>query len=659
MKTTNVLKKTLIKAPLALAIAASATATSAYEYNNGDLNMTLSNTLGYGIAIRTEDRDEGQIMPGNADSFENLEGLGSSYNYDDGTLNYDQYDIYTHAVKLTTDLEVTYRNYGGFFRTRLFYDDAIMNGDPKFKDFNEETEDAAGLGYDLLDAFIYSDFDIGDIPVSLRLGRQVLSWGESTFIQGGIASINPLDATAFRKPGVEVKELLIPVGMAYVSAGLTADLSFEAYYQYEWDKTRIDQCGTFFSTVDFVADGCGPVILGGTNDEREILRARDGEIDEGRPLSERVQPITERLEDQEPRDDGQYGASFRLYTDINDGTEFGLYYLRYHSRLPFINGYLTNQDRAGYLTQDGVENRQVNPDAEFDTYRPLYQIEYPEDLDLFGLSFATTTPGGLSIGGEISYRPDFPIQWNAFELVLAGNLAPESRLLQRRLELAGGLEDANGNLNPNVIDLFGNLSKGYDRYDVYQAQTTMITFIDRVLGADQFRGAVEFGVNYIADLPDTDTHRYGRSGAYGIGNNDGVDPFADPSIDFCSADTRDLPGARGTVTNDGKNANPANCTDDGYVTQWAGGVRARGGLFYNNAFKGINLIPNFAFGYDIGNGPEPGAQFIDERLALTVGLAAEYGNSLVGTISYTNFSGGKYNVVKDRDNLALAVTYSF
>ena len=83
-----------------------------------------------------------------------------------------------------------------------------------------------------------------------------MSWGESTFIGGGINSINPIDVSAFRRPGAEIKEGLIPVNMFYVSQSLTDNLSAEAFYQLEWDQTVTDNCGTFFSQPDVVSDGC-------------------------------------------------------------------------------------------------------------------------------------------------------------------------------------------------------------------------------------------------------------------------------------------------------------------------------------------------------------------------------------------------------------------
>ena len=562
-------------------------------------------------------------------------------------MNFKENSIYTNVFKYSTDLEINYKNYGAFVRARAFYDTELVDGEREFKELNDATIDAAGKGYDLLDAFVWADYDFGDTPVTFRVGRQVLSWGESTFIQGGVNSINPVDAAAFRRPGAEVKDGLLPVNMLYTSIGLTADVSLEAFYQLEWEKTRMDPCGTFFSTVDFAADGCGPVLLAGDEDERGTLALRDAEIAAGVPLSNRLAPATERLSDDEPRDDGQYGLALRWYSEALGDTEFGFYYTNLHSRLPYINGVVTNYDTLGAIT--GVKDAQINADASYDTKYPLYQMSYPEDQKQLGVSFATSTSGGASIGGEISYRPDAAIQWNAFELILGGLALPTSRLYQDRLEDLGGY-DGSGTAPPyhNAAPLAGEKVEGYDKMDIWQAQMTIIKFYDQVLGADRLAIAAEVGATFVPDLPSLDDARYGRSGAFGLGDAVGVDPLLG-TADGCST------GYSGS----GANSNTDNCTDDGYVDQLAGGIRVRAGIDYNNAFSGVNMTPKMSLAYDVGNGPEPGAQFIDQRLVASVGVNFVYLNRTQVSVDYTNFSGGDYNTVKDRDNIALSASYSF
>ena len=643
MKITNKGLRSMKKLPLALAVSAlAATTVHAVEFNFGELGVQIDNNVSYGVAWRTEKPDARQVMPGNGPAI-GIVGEGSSYNYDDGTLNYKKGDVYTNVFKWSGDLELKYQNYGAFFRPRAWYDTEIMDGSTRFKPLVDGTKSYAGRGAELLDAFVWADYNIGETPVNIRLGRQVVSWGESTFIQGGINSINPVDASAFRRPGAEIKEGLLPVNMAFASIGLTADTTLEAFYQLQWEKTRTDPCGTFFSTIDFVADGCGPVILGGTEAEQFYLDGRDIDIANNVPLFDRnVLPITERLGDDEPKDDGQFGLALRTYTDLFGGTEFGAYYMNIHSRVPYISGVVANRRGAG---------AQINPDPYINSARPLYQIAYPEDIQIMGLSFSTSTPNGASISGEISYKPNLPLQWNAFELILGGNLAPYSRMYQDRLAALGGDE----------TKLAGTLMEGWDEYDVWQAQMSYIQFFDRMLGADRLTFIAEVGVTHIPDLPSTDDARYGRSGAYGIGNNEGVNPAVAgtpfESFDFCKNAT--LPAGLGGGANAGANVNPQNCTDEGYVTEWAGGIRVRTSLDYNNVFAGVNMTPSLTLSYDKGYGPEPGSQFIDKRFVYSLGATFVYQNNASLDVAYTGYEGGDYDQMIDRDNVSLALKYAF
>src|SRR5690554_1051646 len=605
MNKSNAMKKVFLRAPLALAVTALSVGTAqAIEFNFGDLRAQIDNNVSYGVSMRTESPDKGQIMPQNiglAPGDPGFNDMGASYNYDDGNLNYKRGDVYSNVLKWSGDLEIGYKNFGAFTRARAWYDQVIMDETPRFKAYNDATKSYAGKGAEILDAFVWGDFEIAEMPLNVRVGRQVLSWGESTFIQGGISSINPVDASAFRRPGAEIKEGLLPVNMAFTSIGLTANTTLEAFYQLQWEKTRTDPCGTFFSTIDFVADGCGPVLL--SHSEDEIT----GDFYN---LS-----IVPRMSDDEPKDDGQFGLALRTYTDLLGGAEFGVYYMNIHSRMPYISGQPLVDPRSG---------------ANFTQSRLEYQIAYPEDIQIMGVSIATSLPNGASLGGEITYKPDLPLQWNAFELIFAGvpGAQDNSRFfLEREQELGG------------VVNI-GEKVDGFDKFDVWQAQTTYIQFFDRVFGADQLAMVAEAGVNYIPDLPNKSVARYGRSGAYGIGNTTGGNVCNDTSSTLA-------------------NVNHSYCTDEGYVTEWSGGIRVRAGLSYNNAFSGINVTPNINLGYDMGYGPEPGAQFIDKRITYGLGVSFVYMNNATVDLTYAGFDGGDYDQMVDRDNVSLAVKYSF
>ena len=137
-----------------------------------------------------------------------------SANGDDGNLNYrDSGDLISHAVKATVELDVQWRNYGGFARATAFYDFENHNKDG----LSDIAQKRVGKEARLLDAYVYGNHDPGGHFLTWRLGKQVVSWGESTFIQGGINVINPVDVSKLRVAGAELKEAFEGVNMLYGS----------------------------------------------------------------------------------------------------------------------------------------------------------------------------------------------------------------------------------------------------------------------------------------------------------------------------------------------------------------------------------------------------------------------------------------------------------
>ncbi|MDX1599010.1 MAG: DUF1302 domain-containing protein, partial [Marinobacter sp.] len=461
------------------------------------------------------------------------------------------------------------------------------------------------------------DWYLGNVPLSLRYGRQVLSWGESTFIQGGINVINPIDVPAFRAPGSELKDALLPVEMFYMSAGVTENITLETFVQADWEPVRPDDCGTFFSTNDFASDGCGPVLLA-------------GQLPDSQALAQGF--IAPRLGDQEADSKDQFGAALRWYVPALNDSELGFYYIKYNSRLPYVSGLVNNPaSPEGSQTNDPTK-----PTATF----PSYFIEYPENINLYGISINTTIPGGYSLGAEYSFRDNVPIQWNAFELLLGGiqartdadgNQTPLSLLERQRLEEAGG-----ANLAGTAVD-------GYDRFKVSQAQFTLIKFFDQVMGASRMSLITEFGATYIHDFPDPDEARYGRSGTFGVGQ---IPLESLGGFDICAA---------------GANLNTNYCNNEGFTTDFSWGYRARLVWDYNNVFAGINLSPQLAWSHDVqGYSPQPGGAFNEGSKAIGLSVQAVYQNKITGNIGYTNFFGGKpYNELTDRDFVSASVSYSF
>ncbi|MBH3413293.1 DUF1302 domain-containing protein [Pseudomonas putida] len=626
--------------PLAVSLASTlASPAFAVSFNIGEIEGQFDSSLSVGASWSTANPNKNLIGVNNG-------GKGLSQTSDDGHLNFKKGETFSKIFKGIHDLELKYGDTGVFVRGKYWYDFELKDENREFKDISDSNrkEGAKSAGSELLDAFVYHNYSIGDQPGSVRLGKQVVSWGESTFIGGGINAINPIDVSAFRRPGAEIKEGLIPVNMFYVSQSLTDNLSAEGFYQIEWDQTVVDNCGTFFSQPDVIADGCnnnlavlatknslasrlGPLATPVTN----TLAARGvtyGNPDEG--------VIVRRGADRDARDSGQFGLAMRyMFEPLN--TEFGGYFMNYHSRAPIFSGrgadaqFYSPTGRAGALGRAGVPAGALA--NLLPSLMPLqvagnssYYVEYPEDIRLYGLSFSTTLPTGTAWSGEISYRPNAPVQLNTTDILYSG-LTP---------------------LNPNVSVLKGTPGAdqpGYRRKEITQLQTTFTHFFDQVMGAERLTMVGEVGWTHVGGLESTSKARYGRDPVFGPG------PLPSGQCE-----------ALNTSTLGTSNANNVSryCENDGYTTADSWGYRVRAIWDYNNVFAGVNLRPSVAWSHDVdGYSPGPGGNFEEGRKAISLGLDAEYQQTYTASLSYPSFFDGKYSTVDDRDFVALSLGVNF
>ncbi|MCY1276639.1 hypothetical protein D9M69_204940 [compost metagenome] len=636
----------LAKLPLAVSLASSLSApASAVSFNVGEIEGSFDSALSIGASWSTESPNKDLIGVNNG-------GRGLSQTSDDGHLNFKKGETFSKIFKGIHDLELKYGDSGMFLRGKYWYDFELKDEHRLFKDIDDDgrKEGAKSSGAQLLDAFVYHNYSIADQPGTVRLGKQVVNWGESTFIQNGVSSINPVDVSALRRPGAELKEALVPVNMFYLSQNFTDSLSAEAFYQLEWDQTVIDNCGTFFSQPDVVADGCdgnlavlrtqqalagalGPlgVPVGNVLSNNGV---NFGNPDEG--------VIVRRGGDRDARDSGQYGFSMRYFANELD-TEFGAYYMNYHSRLPIFSGHAADPSVFGLfspLNPNGIGAQLVaagvplaNAGAVAQQIAPLvvagnssYFIEYPEDIQLYGLSFSTTLPTGTAWSGEISYRPNAPVQINTTD-ILFGGLTP---------------------LNPNVSLLQatpGRDTHGYRRKEITQLQTTFTHFFDQVMGAERLTMVGEVGWTHVGGLESTSKVRYGRDPVFGPG------PL--PAGQCEALNTSTLAGGP-------QNNVSRYCENDGFTTADSWGYRVRAIWDYNDVFAGVNLRPNVAWSHDVdGYSPGPGANFEEGRKAVSLGVDAEYQNTYTASLAYTSFFDGKYSTVDDRDFVALSFGVNF
>ncbi|WP_409276735.1 DUF1302 domain-containing protein [Pseudomonas defluvii] len=613
------------KLPLAVSLASTLAGPAfGVSFNIGEIEGQFDSSLSVGASWSTAKPNENLIGVNNG-------GKGLSQTSDDGHLNFKRGETFSKIFKGIHDLELKYGDTGVFVRGKYWYDFELKDEHREFKDISDSNrkEGAQSSGGQILDAFVYHNYSIADQPGSVRLGKQVVSWGESTFIGNGINSINPIDVAAFRRPGAEVKEGLIPVNMFYVSQSLTDNLSAEAFYQIEWDQTVVDNCGTFFSQPDIIADGCSNN-LRLLNSSRSVpgaflpfLAANGVDINEEGVL-------VRRSADRDARDSGQFGVAFRYMFEPLD-TEFGAYFMNYHSRAPIFSA--TGAAPAVYT---GVAGNPLAPLIV--AGNSSYFVEYPEDIRLYGLSFSTTLPTGTAWSGEISYRPNAPVQLNTTDILYSAVVPLGGRY-------------SNASLLTGVP---GEDQHGYRRKEVTQFQTTLTHFFDQVMGASRLTVVGELGVTHVGGLEDSSKLRYGRDPVYGPG------PLpATGGLNTCSAILN-----TGTINGAGPGASTANlsrnCEDDGFTTSTSWGYRARAIWDYNDVFAGVNLKPNIAWSHDVsGYSPGPGGNFEEGRKAVSLGLDAEYQNTYTTSLSYTNFFDGKYTTVDDRDFIALSFGVNF
>ena len=623
-------KRKLLPAALtASLLALGCTTANAIEFSSGEWSGSFDTTISYGAIWRSGDlKDDGagkayfnSLIVG-ADNAQKREAPGRwSVNTDDGNRNYpDGGDLVANTIKFTSELDVRYKNYGAFTRFMGFYDFQNHN-----KDFlSDEAIKRVGKDIRLLDLYVWGENEVGDRFLNWRLGRQVVSWGESTFIQGGINVINPVDVSRLRVAGAELKEAFEGVNMLWGSIDLTPSLSLEALYMFEYREIIPDPAGAYFSTNDFGTPGGAYVMLGfGAPDQPVInpdlyetvcIEGNYGASDqvlnpEGVPLPPELVAVgcsaaVPRTDTQFPSDSGQWGLALRYFSEKLNGTEFGFYFLNYHSRLPLNSG----------LAVTGLSATSAR-----------YFTEYPEDINLWGVSFNSNV-GTWALSGEVSYRPNLPLQVDDIELLFAALTPLNVNFPAHALQFHSQLGEFEA----------GDLITGWDDFDSWQAQltTTKLFGPNNFLRANQLVFVAEAGFNYVPDLPDQDVLRF---------NGPGTDTGG--GYDYLTGDLR----------------NPITECACGFADDFSWGYRLVFKADYNDALGPTTVSPRIAWAQDVsGTTPGPGGSFIDGRKGLTLGVGFNYLNEWIFDLSYTNYSGGgRYNLLQDRDFFAASVRYSF
>ncbi|TMM43746.1 DUF1302 domain-containing protein [Colwellia ponticola] len=682
------------KKPLAIGIAAALSMTlltsvvnnaQAARFELGDVEISFDSTFSVGSSWRTEDRNWNDNVgksnntnngydfsnysifspsPTKEDIWAQGEG-GYSTNGDNGNLNYNAGESFSKIFKGVHELDVHYQNVGIFMRGMYFYDFAMMDDDRAASNVltgdvfdpcrDGEAREQVCKDIRLLDAYVYGDFEISGMPFSVRVGEQVISWGESTLISHGISEINPVDVARLRAPGAEVKEAFIPFGALWASLGVTDNFNVEMFYQYSWEKTILPPPGSYFSNNDFAGDGgqYNSVQLGfggspdmNLDDLMESLNdigtaVKTGNItpeQAGKMYAAYAGSVTLRAPgtkaENEPENGGQYGLRLSWFLPEFNDTEISLYHVNYHSRRPIFSGVTADFSATsiggdiGYLAANEINEGNY---TELTTFSRV-ELDYVEDIKMYAMSFNTTV-GNTAVAGEISYRQDEPLQIDDVELLFAAvpqQLYNSGNPAYAALDGVSQMVKADGSAYGA-----GETANGYILSDTIQAQVTLTHLFGPMFGASQFVGLVEVGGININDMPDQDTLRLNGPGTARSGG-------------IASA-----PGLNQALQG-GVETNP-------FPTEFAWGYRAIAKLDYTNVVAGINMSPRLVFAHDVtGITPDPLFMFVEDRKSVSLGLTFDYQSSWSADVTYNSFFDGvgTTNQMEDRDYVSFSIKYS-
>ena len=565
--------------------------------------FTVKGSVTAGVAYRTVSQDTDLLANVNS-SLVGIPGTAltpsTGRNQDDGNLNFNRGAPVSEVVNGYLSLAYQYGDYGVLASIKAWYDYALVKADHPWGNIpNGYTPDAslsdAGAqprsrfsGVVLDNLYASGRQRLADMPLDWNLGYQKLDWGNRFLVLGGLRDLNPIDFPALTRPGMlqREQETRIPVPQIFARLGVSASTSIEGFYQFAFVRSAPSQCGTFYSGVDWYSDGCNAVTVGAGSDRAALASGS----------------FLKRADNVLPGDGGQFGAALTHTVDAW-ATKFGVYATQFHSRTGY-SGVIKSLRTAGAPFVPG------DPDG----LNPKYLTEFPADVRMFGLTFETRFAGGTAFG-ELTYRPNQPLQFNAADL-LGAVLSPVAPTTLRSQERA---------LPP------GGTLNGFERHKNVQLQLGAIGQVAGVLPGATVNWGAEVVYKGVPDLPDPSVTRFGRVDVFGQGPVNGVCP---------------APAA------------PTQCTSDGYVSRHAFGYRLVVGARYANVAEGVDLVPSMLFGQDVSGWSGDTAILEGRKLAI-VSLRANWRSGFTGDIAWVPTWGGTYNNQRDRSAVQMSIGRRF
>jgi hypothetical protein len=424
------MRRILIPIGIATQLASFAGQTHAAAFAVRDIQGIFNGRLSYGALYRLNDRDSDLIAIAS-------DGNSRSSNLDDGNLNYDK-GIVSSTVRAAGEMAVSWGDFGAYVRGAAFYDFKNQSNDPARTEFDSDAEKLVGSDVELRESYVSWSVRPGGMPALIRVGQQVVNWSETTFVRDGLDVINPVDLVTVLQPASNRDDLRIPQRMLWAAANITQTFSMEAYYQYEWEPVEIPPVGWYFSNNDGVGgEGMNAWMYGGGEvsdlgtDLDEYFSLPDGTLG----FDADFQRLPGKNRDK-ASDTGQFGAALIGFLPDSNATKLGLHYIHYHSRYPLVMArtgdaaavaataeplvaarasalesiYLEQGVAPGEATAMGRDAAEQLTLSNYANDSSFF-VTYPEDIDLLGLSFSTSSRRtGTLFAGEFSYHQDFPFQ---------------------------------------------------------------------------------------------------------------------------------------------------------------------------------------------------------------------------------------------------------
>ena len=543
-------------------------------------------------------------------------------------------DVYSTPVSLLTDFGMSKDGFGFLTRFSYTYDYTIMNkdctncerpnvwpypaggnGSPDSSVFHgaldggpapetingiaDNAQNLAGNKFTLYDAFVYGSWDIfGGHPLNVRIGKQVISWGESNIQGGGISQMmNPTDLSKSTTPGTDVKETLIPQESIYFNFGFNDDISLEAYYTWNWRNSTFIAAGTYFSPFDFLGTGYNPDLF--------------------------VRGI-EKSGEEEPSG-GMYGINMHFVIPSWNFADLGIYYVRSHAFNPYIGldpDYVTHPDPA-------------NPG--FDTLAG-YQWIYEEDQDTYAISLNGEGPLDSSFALELNFKPDFYDTREARNLFgISGVTVPYTGLGGAQVGEAFGFSTPDGTVGRfgDIVDEYGVIPGSESgSADVW----TLFYNFTRSVGTD-FLGADKLSTIFDVSLVWIDGMSFGD-------NMDRINNSAESPT-----------GQSPSVVDPGRFDGVDNL--DRPITDFSWGYTAVFALEYNDVFANVNVSPTVIFVHNVeGYTPFNAGAMVENQRTVVSKVSFSYLSSTTLDLQYVTWLGTA-GTNQGRDNVSIVFKRSF